>query len=237
MDFGLSLPTAGRHASAEAIGGVAEGAERIGLDSVWAFERVLSPTEPVAMGDQKVPMPDVYHTVYSPLEVLAFAAARTGTVRLGTSIISALLHSPAILGRSLATLDQLSGGRVVAGLGQGWMREEFEAAGTSRDRIGAGFAEFVEAMRAVWAPDPVSFSGRFFSIPSSRINPKPVRAAGPPIIVGAAAPAAIRRAAGLGLGFNPVMMTWAALQAAITAFRRRSGRPGTLRVRCPWSYG
>lgn len=234
MEFGLALPTAGRYASAEAIELVAEEAERIGLASLWTFERLLSPTEPVAIGDQEFPMPETYHTVYSPLEVLAFTAAKTSRIRLGTSIISALLHNPVALGRSLATLDRLSNGRLVAGLGQGWMREEFRVAGTSPDRIGAGFAEFIAAMRAVWGPDPVSFEGRFYTIPSSTINPKPVQHGGPTIIVGASAPAAIRRAARLGWGLNPVLTSWDALEASITVFReaeRQAGHePGRLPI-------
>jgi probable F420-dependent oxidoreductase len=234
MDFGLTLPTAGPYATVEAITLVAMEAERIGLDSLWTFERLLSPTEPVAMGDQRFPMPETYNTVYSPLEVLAFVAAKTARIRLGTSIISVLLHNPPALGRSLATLDQLSQGRIVAGLGQGWMREEFQAAGTAPDRVGEGFTEFIEAMHAVWGPDPVSHDGRFYTITSSMINPKPVQHGGPPIIVGATAPAAIRRAARLGLGFNPVLASWEGLEASIAVFRsaeRQAGHePGSLPV-------
>ncbi|MDF5751615.1 TIGR03619 family F420-dependent LLM class oxidoreductase [Spongiactinospora sp. TRM90649] len=234
MDFGLALPTAGRFASAEAIGQVAEGAERIGLDSVWVFERLLSPTEPVTIGGGTMSMPEVYNNVYSPLEVLAFAAAKTSRVRLGTSVLIALFHNPAALGRSFATLDRLSGGRVVAGLGQGWLDAEFQAAGVPTSRKGAGFGEFIEALRAVWGPDPVSFDGRFYTIAKSAIAPKPVQDGGPPIIVGAGAPAALRRAAELGVGLNPVAMSWDALEGAIAAFRgfeRDAGRePGALPV-------
>jgi len=151
---------------------------------VWAFERQLNPTGGVQVGGQNVQLPD-YDTVYSPLEVLAFVAARTSRIRLGTSVMVALPHNPVALARSLATLDRLSNGRVVANLGQGWMREEFEAARVPMSRQGAGFAEFVDALRAVWGPDPVSFAGRFYRIASSNLNPKPVQAGGSPIIIGA----------------------------------------------------
>ena len=243
MKLGLSLPTAGTTASTEAITEVAEGAERLGLDSVWAFERLLAPTGDVRLGEHTFPMPEVYRTVYSPLEVLAFAAARTSRVRLGTSIVLALLHNPVSLARSLATLDQLSNGRVVAGLGQGWLEAEFEAAGTPLRRRGAGFVEFIDVMRAVWGPDPVSFDGRFYQVAESRVNPKPVQPGGPPLLAAAEVPASIRRTAQLGLGFNPVWQSWEALEGTVTAFRdaaREAGRdpdelPVVLRVNQPFT--
>lgn len=234
MRYGLALPTSGEFASADSIGTVAAGAERIGLDTVWVFERLLSPTGLVSVGGQEFPMPDNYNLVYSPLESLAFAAAKTSKIRLGTSIIIALFHNPVALARSLATVDRLSNGRIVAGLGQGWMPQEFTAAGVSTSRKGAGFAEFVEALRAVWSPDPVTFAGRFYTIPESNLGPKPVRQDGIPLLVGAVAPPSIERAAALGMGLNPILMSWDDLGAAISTFReaeQKAGRePGSLPI-------
>jgi alkanesulfonate monooxygenase SsuD/methylene tetrahydromethanopterin reductase-like flavin-dependent oxidoreductase (luciferase family) len=85
-------------------------------------------------------------------------------------------------------------------------------------------------MRAAWGPDPVSFDGRFFKIAESRLNPKPVQDGGPPIVVGAVAPVSIKRAARLGLGFNPVLMSWEALEEAVTTFREAESDPGSLPV-------
>jgi probable F420-dependent oxidoreductase len=219
MKFGITLPTTGPTASADTIGMVAETAERIGLDTVWSFERLLSPTAGGRMDGQTVPLPKAYDSVFAPFEVLAFVAARTSRITLGTSVVVALLHNPAELGRSFATLDRLSGGRVVAGLGQGWMAQEFEAAGVPLNRRGAGFTEFIEALRAIWGPDPVSYDGRFYRIESSNIGPKPVQAGGVPILAGAASPGGIRRAAQLGLGLNPVWFGWEALEGTVQAFR------------------
>lgn len=219
MKLGLALPTAGDIAGVAAIAQAAEGAERIGLDSVWTFERLLSPTGGVEMGGQQVQLPDAYKSVYSPLEVLAFAAARTSRVELGISVMVALLHNPVDLGRRLATLDQLSNGRVVAGLGQGWMDEEFEAAGVPKNHQGAGFGEFLEAMQAVWGPDPVAYDGRFYRFAESWVGPKPVQAGGPPIIVAANAPASVRRTARFGFGINPIWFGWDALEGGIQAFK------------------
>ena len=226
MRLGIALPTAGPTAGADAISAVAETAERIGLDSVWTFERLLSPTAGAEMNGQKVPLPAAYDSVYSPLEVLAYVAARTSRVTLGTSIMVALLHNPAALGRSFATLDRLSGGRAVAGIGQGWMSQEFEAAGVPMSRRGTGFTEFVEALRAVWGPDPVSYDGRFYRIASSTIGPKPVQAGGVPILAGAASPGGIVRAARLGLGLNPVWFGWEALEGTVQAFRAAAAEAG-----------
>jgi probable F420-dependent oxidoreductase len=226
VKLGISLPTTGSTASADTISTVAETAERIGLDSVWTFERLLSPTAGGQMNGQVVPLPDAYSSVFSPLEVLGFAAARTTRITLGTSIVVALLHNPADLARRFATLDQLSGGRVVAGLGQGWMAQEFEAAGVPLSRRGPRFTEFIEALRAVWGPDPVSYEGSFYRIQPSNIGPKPVRTGGVPILAGAASPGGISRAAQLGLGLNPVWFGWEALEGTVQAFRAAAAEAG-----------
>lgn len=244
MKLGIGLPTAGDLASATAIAQTAEGAEQLGLNSVWVFERLLAPTSEVEMGGRRMPVPSIYQNVYSPLEVLAYAAARTRRVRLGTSVMIALLHNPVDLARRLATLDHLSGGRIVAGLGQGWMSEEFEAAGVPMSRQGAGFGEFVEALRAAWGPDPVRFDGRFYRFAESIHNPKPVQVGGPPIIVGAGTPASIRRTARLGLGLNTVWSGWEDLEGTVDAYRRAVAEAGrdfseevVLRVNGPLTDG
>jgi alkanesulfonate monooxygenase SsuD/methylene tetrahydromethanopterin reductase-like flavin-dependent oxidoreductase (luciferase family) len=133
---------------------VAEGAERIGLASLWANERFLRPTAPGRLGDRVVTLPPYLSINYDPIEALTFAAARTSRVRLGTSVLLSLLHRPVHLGRRLATLDALSGGRVIAGLGQPMMDQELATADVSSRRRRAGFREFVQALRAVWGPNP-----------------------------------------------------------------------------------
>jgi probable F420-dependent oxidoreductase len=232
MDFGLGLPTAGDTASPEAIRRIAVEAERIGLASVWTFERLLRPTQPLSIGGgPPITLPEAYASVYDPIETLVYVAAVTDRIRLGTSVIDSLFHPPVVLARRLATLDQFSGGRLVAGLGQGWMPQEFEVADVPPKRKGAGFQEHIEAMRAVWGPDPVSFDGRFYQIPESQIGPKPVQAGGPPLLVGAAAPASAERAARMGVGINPiygrpVLPTLEDLDAFLQNFRRAAETAG-----------
>jgi probable F420-dependent oxidoreductase len=175
---------------------------------------------------EDVPLPEGYGCVYDPVETLAYVAARTMAITLGTSVLDALLHSPIVLARRLATLDRLSGGRLVAGLGQGWMAAEFEAAGVPATPRGPRLEEHVAAMRAVWAADPVTHDGRFYRIAPSRIAPKPVGPGGVALLAGAMAPSAIERAARMGVGLNPIMMTWELLYDAISKFRMGAERAG-----------
>ena len=218
MEISIALPHTGRYASSEEIAYAAEEAEQLGYATVWVLERLLRP-----VGGS---MPDSYANVYDPMETLAYVAAKTERVRLGTSIIDALFHVPAILARRFATLDQLSGGRVIAGLGQGYAPEEFAAANVPMSRRGRGFEEFIRAMQAAWGPDPVSFSGRFYNIPDSEINPKPLQDGGPPIIIAAMKEAAVERAGRLGFGLNPLAPSWEALEATLNSFRNAAQEAG-----------
>jgi len=163
---------------------------------------LLLPTKPKETFDGD-PWPEIFATVYDPIEMLTFASASTRKVKLGTSVMSALFQNPVTLARRFATLDRLSGGRAIAGIGQGDFRDEFEAANIPMKRRGRGFEEYLKAMRAVWGPDPVSFSGDFYNIPESRIGPKPVQSGSIPMLLGAFAPASIERAARIADGIMP----------------------------------
>jgi probable F420-dependent oxidoreductase len=229
IKLGVHLPVAGRGASPQTIAQVAEEVERIGLDSVWSWERLMRPTVPIAMGGPGGPVmeaPEAFGTVYDPIETLTYVAAHTRRIALGTSVLDALFHSPVILARRLATLDRFSDGRLVAGIGQGWMEQEFQAAGVSMKRRGAGFEEHILAMRAVWGPDPVRFEGRFYRIPEADIGPKPVRPGGPHLIVGAASPEALERAGRLGVGLTLVIFDWNTIRQSIDSFRSAAKAAG-----------
>ncbi|ALG11875.1 TIGR03619 family F420-dependent LLM class oxidoreductase [Kibdelosporangium phytohabitans] len=219
MELGVGLPTAGAIASPDAIVRVAKAAEELGYAAVWTFERVLRPVGKIAMLGVPEPqeLPELYRNVFEPLVTLSHVAASTSRVKLGTSVIDALLHPPVVLARRFATLDQFSGGRVIAGLGQGWMKEEFETAGVPTSRKGAGFDEAVAALRAAWGPDPVSFDGRFYKIAPSEINPKPVQEK-IPVVVGAMTPKGIERAARIADGINPVVFSRDQLLQVSSAF-------------------
>lgn len=234
--LGLGLPNGGAEVDAADLVRLAVGAEQVGLDSVWVMDRWLRPHSAVTMPGVPVPitMPeDSYRTVFDPLEVLSFVAARTDRIQLGTSAINALYHPPVLLARRLATLDRLCGGRLVAGVTSGWMTEEFAVAGVPRARMGDGFADHLAAVRAVWAPDPVSYDGPHYSIPTSDIGPKPVQD-GVPLLVGYTTEAGIRRAARIGDGLHPYRNDLTQLAGDLAVWRAAAeelGRdPGSMQV-------
>lgn len=227
MKLGIMLPVSGPHASPANITTMAQAAERLGYDSLWTYERLLRPMAPIWPGPDGALQraPEIYRTTYEPLQTLSHVAALTSRITLGTSIISALLHTPVVLARRLATLDQFSGGRVVAGFGQGSIPQEFATANVPWKRRGAGMDDMVAAIRAVWGPDPVEYDGRFYSIEASEINPKPVRGT-IPIVIGAFTDAGIERAARIADGITPIVASLESATAVVTTFRGAAGRLG-----------
>ena len=227
MELGVSLPTSGPLASPGNIIRIAQEAERLGYAAVWTYERLLRPMAelPSRAGGPPQRIPKQYRLVYEPLETLSYVAAVTRRVKLGTSVIDALLHPPVVLARRFATLDQFSGGRVIAGVGQGWMPQEFETANVPMSRIGAGMDEVVAAMRACWGPDPVEYQGRFHRIAPSEVNPKPVQER-IPVLLGATTPAGARRAGRIADGLNPIAFSAEAVPALATTFREAAEAAG-----------
>jgi probable F420-dependent oxidoreductase len=137
-----------------------------------------------------------------PLELLAFLAAASPTLTLGTAMVVAPLHAPAVLAKRAATVDRLSGGRLQLGLGIGWQREEYEAVGARFDDRGAQLEECIGAMRALWGEQPASFSGTYVAFDRVFMNPGPT-GAGVPIVLGGHSDPAVRRAGRLAQGWLP----------------------------------
>jgi len=225
MELGIGLPTSGALAAPANIAAVAKEAEQLGYDALWTYERLLRPIGDVEQGGGKAPLPETYRLVFEPLETLSYVAALTSTIKLGTSVVNALMHPPVVLARRFATLDQLSGGRAIAGVGQGWMQEEFDTVGVPKQRVGAGFDEVLEAIRACWGPDPVEHQGRYYTIAPSEVNPKPVQQP-LPILMGSISPAGIKRAARIADGLNPIAFSADALRQAVSAFREAARELG-----------
>tara|TARA_A100001037_G_scaffold298330_1_gene321864 strand:+ start:991 stop:1860 length:870 start_codon:yes stop_codon:yes gene_type:complete len=180
-------------------------AESAGFESVWGGEHVIRPDAidsayPYTK-DGKIPMdPDT--PLPDPLIWLGFAAAVAPTLKLGTCILIVPQRNPLILAKELATLDQLSGGRVELGLGVGWMKEEFDALGVPWERRGARNDEYIEAMRALWEGPHAEYHGEFVDFPKVTSSPRPVNG-GIPILVGGDTDVAIRRAVKLADGYFP----------------------------------
>ncbi|KAB2388790.1 TIGR03619 family F420-dependent LLM class oxidoreductase [Actinomadura montaniterrae] len=176
--LGLGLPQNHQYDLGRDVTDVARAAERIGYESLWAYERALFP-EPATQGlygMPGVPWPDSYRGVAEPLVTLALAAAATERVRLGTSVLVAPLHGPFQLAKALATLDAASGGRVLAGFGTGWSVDEYAAAGTRPfEERGRALDEVIAVCRAVWGPDPVTYDGETTRIAPAVVGPKPAR--------------------------------------------------------------
>lgn len=225
--IGVSLPHFGPYAGPDAVVTVAQAAEQCGFHAVSVSERLLMPVRSDWSNDAK--LPESY--VWDPLEMLTWAAAHTRRIRVSTGIVNAIFQSPIVLARRLATLDQLSRGRLDAGLGQGGggttetaylIPEEFTAAGVPIERRGSGFVEHVAAMRACWGPDPVEFHGEYYRIPRSTVGPKPY-AGTIPLFFGALVRSTIERAAQLGDGVILVALDWDETRTKIGWYRDAGG--------------
>jgi probable F420-dependent oxidoreductase len=227
VELGIALPTSGALASGPNIKRVAQEAERLDYAALWTYERLLRPLAKIMPGPdgELQRLPEDYRETYEPLETLSYVAALTERIKLGTSIIDALFHVPVVLARRFATLDRLSGGRAIAGLGQGWMPQEFATANVPLKRRGAGLDEVVAAMRACWGPDPVEYQGRFYGIEASEVNPKPIQTP-LPIIIGAATEAGLTRAARIADGLNPGAYGYDQLVTAVRTFRTAATEGG-----------
>jgi len=169
-----------------------------------------------------------------PIESLTFVAAHTRRIGLGTSVLDLPFYNPVILARRLTSLDILSSGRLRAGFGLGWSADEFAAAGASQKERGARADEFLAVLKTIWTEDPVEFHGKYFAVPRSIIDAKPVQKPHPPIYLAAYAPAALKRAASLAKGWMPVGIPLSGMAAMIAQMRQMakdSGRdPQTLEV-------
>ena len=203
-------------------------AEAAGFESLWGGEHVILPSSIVSKypytSDGKIPAePDT--PIPDPLIWLAFAAAAAPTMRLGTCILIVPQRNPLILAKELATLDQLSGGRVELGLGVGWLREEFDALGVPWERRGKRNDEYIEAMRTLWSGPEVEFHGEFVDFEKSTCSPRPVQSS-IPIITGGDSDAAISRVVRLSDGFFPGEGDIDELKALITRLHQAAEEAG-----------
>lgn len=191
------------------MGAFAAHADEAGFESLLTVEHVVVPegyASTYPYNDTgRMPLPDDCD-IPDPLDLLAWIAARTERIRLGTGILVLPEHHPLQLAKRVATIDRLSGGRAFLGVGVGWMREELEAMGVDADTRGAYTDEAIEVLRSVWSDDVVSHRGERFGFRDLRSHPKPLQPH-VPILVGGHSPAAARRAGRLGDGFFPLGLT------------------------------
>jgi probable F420-dependent oxidoreductase len=190
LKIGILLPLAGQQATRGNIIQTAKLAEQEGFDSLWVFERLLWPLNPQtpypATPDGSLPIE--YQKVFDPLETLTYVAANTNKISLGTAVIDMLFHNPVVLARRFATLDVLSEGRAIAGLGIGWSKDEYQASNIPYENRGKRTDEFIQALKKIWTEDIVEFKGEYYNIPASKIGPKPIQNPHIPIYLGGFSP-------------------------------------------------
>jgi probable F420-dependent oxidoreductase len=225
MQFAVLLPSFGPKARdpavQSAVRDVAEAADELGYDVVLTVEHLVYPQEirtPYPYGgrfafDVTDPMLDVTAT-------LAYVAAVTKHVRLGSAVMVLPYHEPIALAKALATVDVLSGGRLMVGVASGWLREEFELLGVPFRERGARTDEYLAVLRALWTEDRVTFHGRFVRLDAAAFFPKPLQKPHPPIWIGGASPAAFRRVARFGDGWIAAGGGVDELERAVAAIRR-----------------
>lgn len=238
MEFGFSLRGRGSLARPDVILKMAAKAEALRYSSLFVTDHVVLPASSARSVYPYSPtgqFPGGAEQDYlEPLAVLGFLAHATRKIRLGTSVLVVPYRNPLLAAKMLATLDVLSGGRLILGVGVGWLAEEFEALQAppfaERGRV---TDEYLRLMRLAWTTDPLSFEGRYYRAKEIHALPKPRQRGGIPIWVGGHTDAAVRRTGQLGDGFHPIGMRppamllpeeYAEKAAAVAAHAREAGR-------------
>lgn len=205
MEIGLHLPSAQPGASPEGILQVARAAEGHGFDTVWMFDHLFTPTGldskyPYSReGDYPLSAADPF---FDPLGLFGVLSRATERMKLGTLVMIPAYRNPIVLGKIVATIENFAPGRVLLGIGAGWMREEFEAVDIDPKTRARRFEEYIKALRTVWSGEPSSFEGEFYSWTESGMLPAPTRPV--PLVIGGHVDAALRRAARLGDGWAAI---------------------------------
>jgi probable F420-dependent oxidoreductase len=195
--FSTRCPNAdylGFDASPDAIVAAAKKAEEVGFDAVFVNDHII-----VDSSARAAP----WTNVYDPLVAMSFIAAHTTKIGVGVSVLIMPYRNPIGTAKALATLDRMSGGRVIAGIGVGWNEAEFAALGVPYHERGARTNEYLRLWQACWAPGKVSFAGKFFSFADMFVSPKPLQQPHPPIWIGGLSDAALRRAARFAAVWQP----------------------------------
>jgi probable F420-dependent oxidoreductase len=213
-------------------------AEKEGFDSLWVFERLLWPVNPQTPypGSPDGSLPVESQIVLDPLETLTYIAANTNKIMLGTSVIDMLFHNLIILAKRFATLDVLSEGRAIAGLGIGWSKDEYQVSNIPFSNKGKRADEFIQALKKIWADDVVEFKGDYYNIPASKIGPKPLQKPHPTILLGGFSPNTFSRIVNYAdgwlpvAGFGPLDQLEQAINGLRESARKANKDPSKIRV-------
>ena len=223
LKFGITGMSGGVASYPEALDTISQAAEAAGFDSIWAGEHIILP-------DSSTRIPPTTRLL-NPLLALTYMAAHTKTIKLGTGVLLLPQHEPLLLAKELATLDVLSGGRLMVGIGVGWSEEEYQALGISYNDRGARADEYLAAMRVLWTEDRPVYHGKYVSFEGVQAYPHPIQQPHPPIITGGRATAVIRRTIEQANGWYGYAYNLEEAAAAISQIReaaRRYQRPDSL---------
>jgi probable F420-dependent oxidoreductase len=209
MKVGLVVPQFGVNSTKENLITFIHLAEREGFESLWVYDRMLyaiNPQQGYGGTPDKKEWPEYFKNVLDPLTTLAFIAANTSKVNLGTCIIDMVFHNPITLAKEFTTIDILSEGRTICGLGIGWSKDEYLAANIPYEKRGERANEILQAMKKVWTDDIVEFNGDFYKVPKSIIGPKPIQKPHPKILLGGFSPKTFERMIKYGDGYIGVLI-------------------------------
>lgn len=216
MRYGVAIPQANDFATPESIRAVAHAVEEMGFDSLWVSDHIIVPE-----GSNYIP-----EFMDEPLATLAFLAAETRHITLGTSVLIVPYRDPVFTAKFLSTVDYLSSGRLIVGVGAGWLEPEFDALGVPFAERGPRTDEYLRIFRNLWETETSSFAGRYTTYNNMRMFPKaaPNRRGTIPLWVGGNGPASVRRAAQLGDGWHPINLGPEEIGAAIAGYRAECER-------------
>ncbi|MEO6044838.1 MAG: LLM class F420-dependent oxidoreductase [Tepidiformaceae bacterium] len=216
MRYGVAIPQANAFATPESIRAVAHAVEELGFDSLWVSDHIIVPE-----GSDYIP-----EFMDEPLATLAFLAAETRHITLGTSVLIVPYRDPVFTAKFLSTVDYLSSGRLIVGVGAGWLEPEFQALGVPFAERGPRTDEYLRVYRNLWETETSSFAGRYTTYDKMRMFPKaaPNRRGTIPLWVGGNGPASVRRAAQIGDGWHPINIAPADIGEAITGYRAECAR-------------
>lgn len=226
MKFGLFGINMNVCSNPDAAARVAQAAEAAGFESVWTGEHVVLP-DPQAPPS---PLPPLY-PLLDPAVALAFIAAHTKKVKLGTGIIILPQRNPLVLAKELASVDVVSGGRLIFGLGIGYLKAEFDALGAPFDQKGPRSIDYVQAMKTLWTQEKPAYKGNFVSFSDIQARPQPVQKPHPPIVIGGHTKEAFRRAVQYGNGWYGFALDLAATEKCLAGLQeaaRQVNRPQEL---------
>ena len=216
---------------------LAKRAEDVGFESFFVPEHVFIPVHSTSAAfrrDETEGIPEFYAHIVDPFMALARASAVTSTIKLGTAICLVPEHNPLLLAKEVATLDRLSGGRFIFGVGAGWLQEETEIMGGDFPHRWTQVKDSVLAMKELWTKDEAEYHGRYYDFPPVRSNPKPVQKPHPPIFLGGSAKNVFKRIVEWGDGWMPALPSLVELEqgrAKINELAAQAGRdPSSIEI-------